>query len=114
MYFNKKLKKTFIIAEAGNNHEGSLSNAKKLVQLAAKAGVDAIKFQTFLTEKFIKRNNTKRFNQLKKFQLSFNQFKELKNLAHKKKILLLEALWSIIYSDENVDMYESNLMMRFS
>ncbi len=82
--FNFK-KKVFIIAEAGNNHEGNLSNAKKLIQLAVKAGADAIKFQTFLTEKFIKRNNTKRFNQLKKFQLSFNQFKELKNLAHKKK-----------------------------
>ncbi len=40
--------------------------------------------------------------------------KEAKNLAHKKKILLLEALWSIIYSDENVDMYEANLMRRLS
>ena len=40
--------------------------------------------------------------------------KEAKNLAHKKKILLLEALWSIIYSDENIDMYEANLMRRLS
>ena len=40
--------------------------------------------------------------------------KEAKNLAHEKKILLLEALWSIIYSDENVDMYEANLMRRLS
>ena len=40
--------------------------------------------------------------------------KEAKNLAHEKKILLLEALWSIIYSDENADMYEANLMRRLS
>ena len=40
--------------------------------------------------------------------------KEAKNLEHKKKIILLEALWSIFYSDENADMYESNLMRRLS
>ena len=40
--------------------------------------------------------------------------KEAKNLEHKKKIILLEALWSIIYSDENADMYETNLMRRLS
>ena len=40
--------------------------------------------------------------------------KEAKNLEHEKKIILLEALWSIIYSDENADMYESNLMRRLS
>ena len=40
--------------------------------------------------------------------------KEAKNLENKKKIILLEALWSIIYSDENADMYEANLMRRLS
>ena len=40
--------------------------------------------------------------------------KEAKNLGHEKKIILLEALWSIIYSDENADMYEANLMRRLS
>ena len=40
--------------------------------------------------------------------------KEAKNLKHEKKIILLEALWSIIYSDENADMYEANLMRRLS
>ena len=37
----------FIIAEAGVNHNGSLKLAKKLIDIAAKAGVDAVKFQTF-------------------------------------------------------------------
>ena len=40
--------------------------------------------------------------------------KEAKNLEQKDKLILVEALWSIIYSDENVDMYESNLMRRLS
>ena len=37
----------YIIAEIGNNHNGSLSNAKKLVAIAAEAGVDAVKLQSF-------------------------------------------------------------------
>ena len=40
--------------------------------------------------------------------------KEAKNLEQKDKLILVEALWSIIYSDEDVDMYESNLMRRLS
>ena len=38
--------------------------------------------------------------------------KEAKNLEEEKKLILLEALWTIIYSDENADMYEENLMRR--
>ena len=39
--------KTYIIAEAGVNHNGSLSIAKEMVEVASKAGADYIKFQTF-------------------------------------------------------------------
>ncbi|CAI8349690.1 MAG: N,N'-diacetyllegionaminic acid synthase [Cellvibrionales bacterium UBA7375] len=38
---------TYIVAEIGNNHNGSLSQAKKLVSMAARSGVDAVKFQSF-------------------------------------------------------------------
>lgn len=96
MNLETKSKKTFIIAEAGNNHEGNLSNAKKLIKLAAKAGADAIKFQTFLTEKFINKKEKKRFKQLKKFQLNFDQFKQLKNLANKKKLKFISTPLDIL------------------
>ncbi len=84
-------KKVFIIAEVGNNHEGSLDVAKKLVILAANAGVDAVKFQTFKTEDFVQKKNIKRFNQLKKFELSHEDFISLKNLAHKNNIKFIST-----------------------
>jgi N,N'-diacetyllegionaminate synthase len=88
--FNLK-KKVFIIAEVGNNHEGNFTVAKKLVHQAAKAGVDAVKFQTFKTENFIRKKDKKRFQQLKKFELSYNQFQFLRKLAHKKKIKFIST-----------------------
>ena len=43
----------FLIAEVGVNHNGKLSIAKKLIDIASKAKVDAIKFQTFKAEKLM-------------------------------------------------------------
>ncbi len=40
--------------------------------------------------------------------------KDAKNLDYEKKVLLIEALWEIICSDEDADMYETNLMRRLS
>jgi N,N'-diacetyllegionaminate synthase len=45
--------KTFIIAEAGVNHNGSMEIAKKLVDVAAEAGVNAVKFQTFKAKNIV-------------------------------------------------------------
>ena len=52
-------KKPFIIAEAGVNHNGNLDIAKKLIVGAKKAGSDAIKFQSFITENLTKKNAPK-------------------------------------------------------
>ena len=69
-----KIKKPFIIAEIGNNHEGCFNTAKKLVIEASKTGVSAVKFQTFKAEFYINKKEKKRFNKIKKFELSNNQF----------------------------------------
>jgi len=45
--------KTFIIAEAGVNHNGSLDRAIQMIDVAVAAGADAVKFQTFKAEKII-------------------------------------------------------------
>ena len=47
MTFNSVNKKTYIIAEAGVNHNGSYLLAKKLIERAKKCNADAIKFQIF-------------------------------------------------------------------
>jgi sialic acid synthase SpsE len=44
---------TFIVAEAGSNHDGKLAQAKRLVEVAAEAGCDAIKFQTFRADRIV-------------------------------------------------------------
>jgi len=51
--------KTFIIAEAGVNHNGSLEMAIQLIDVAIAAGADAVKFQTFKAEKIIAVNTPK-------------------------------------------------------
>ena len=47
------MEKVLIIAEAGVNHNGSLKLAKQLVDVAAAAGVDIVKFQTFRAENLV-------------------------------------------------------------
>ena len=51
--------KTIIIAEAGVNHNGDIKLAKKLIKIAAKAGADFVKFQTFKPELLVTKNTKK-------------------------------------------------------
>ena len=99
-----KNKKTLIIAEAGVNHNGSLRLAKKLVNSAATAGADIIKFQSFETDQLTSKVSPKakyqmkttskkesQYDMLKKYQLSYNDHLELKNYCNKKKIEFLST-----------------------
>ncbi|HIA12033.1 MAG TPA: hypothetical protein EYN69_08190, partial [Flavobacteriales bacterium] len=62
---------TYIIAEIGINHGGDIAVAKQLIDSAAKTGVDAVKFQTFLTEQRAPAGNQEVFDILKKHELPF-------------------------------------------
>jgi N,N'-diacetyllegionaminate synthase len=73
--------KVYIVAEIGNNHEGSFTLAEELLGKAAESGADAVKFQTFIPELFVSSEDPARLERLKKFQLSFEQFESLSKLA---------------------------------
>lgn len=70
-----------VIAEIGNNHEGSFELASKLINLAKETGVDAVKFQTYKTELYTSPVNQDRIKRLKQFELSFEQFSLLRDQA---------------------------------
>ena len=72
----------YVIAEIGNNHEGSFDTARRLVDAAASTGVDAVKFQTYRTELFISPRHAERFARMKRFELSYEQFRMLSEQAH--------------------------------
>lgn len=61
------------MAEIGSNHDGSLTQAKKLVGLAKKAGADAIKFQTFLAAKIVSKEGFASLGRKLSFQASWKK-----------------------------------------
>ena len=80
MMFDKKI---YIIAEAGVNHNGKLSIAKKLIKAAKKAGASAIKFQSFSAENLVIKNSKKAPYQIKNTRNKDTQYKMLKKLELK-------------------------------
>lgn len=81
------MNKVFIVAEIGNNHEGSFQNAIKLINFAKNSGADAVKFQIFKTNEFIHPSHVERYNLMKKFELRQKDFLKLQKYANKKKII---------------------------
>lgn len=73
--------KVLIIAEIGNNHEGDEETATQMIDAAAKAGVDAVKFQTFKTELFIAPSQEERYQRMQRFELSQDAFARLAERA---------------------------------
>lgn len=70
-------KRVVLIAEAGINHEGNIDLALALVDEAARAGADIIKFQTYKTDQLVLPRETARVAQRRRFELSFDQFKRI-------------------------------------
>jgi N-acetylneuraminate synthase len=110
------MKKTFIIAEAGVNHNGDINLAYKLIDAAKEAGADAVKFQTFKSEKVIskkaemaeyqKKNTGKEESQIemiKRLELTYNDFSDLKKYCDKKGIMFL----STAFDNESIDFIDN-------
>lgn len=70
----------FIIAEAGVNHNGSLDLAKQLIDIAASAGADAVKFQTFKADKLVSKTAPKANYQKQTTDAAESQYTMIKKL----------------------------------
>jgi len=77
--------KIFIIAEAGVNHNGSIELAKQLIDAAALAGADAVKFQSFIAEEVVSINAPKAEYQKETTEISESQYDMIKRLELSKK-----------------------------
>ncbi len=105
---------TFIIAEIGVNHNGSVDLARKMIRSASECGVDAVKFQTFVSEDLVsenaktaeyQENNTNENSQLemlKKLELSYDDFFDLKKYAEEWGVVFLSSPFDI----KSVDLLE--------
>lgn len=98
------MKKVFIIAEAGVNHNGDMEIARQLVDAASASGADAVKFQTFQAERLVCRSARKaryqlettdasetQYDMLKKLQLTRQMHLELMEYCDKKNIMFLST-----------------------
>ncbi|MBT5402178.1 MAG: N-acetylneuraminate synthase [Crocinitomicaceae bacterium] len=74
------MQKTLIIAEAGVNHNGSIDTAKKMIDVAATAGADLVKFQTFKAEALVTQSADKAEYQKNLTDASESQFEMIKKL----------------------------------
>ncbi len=94
---------TYIIAEAGVNHNGDIEKAEKLIDVAKNAGADAVKFQTFNAENLTSKEASKvdyqkeedkddgQYEMLKELELTKKNFEELKDYATEKNITFLST-----------------------
>jgi len=91
--FSKELERVTIIGEAGVNHNGDINIARKLIEVASTSGLDFVKFQTWMTDELVdksapkanyqKKNDSSssQYQMLKKLELQFSEFCELKKYA---------------------------------
>ncbi len=87
----KNLARTFVIAEIGVNHEGDESVAADLIRKAAKAGADAVKFQTFTAKNYVSMEQAERRKRVERFELSQDSFRRLAQVAKEAGIIFFST-----------------------
>jgi N,N'-diacetyllegionaminate synthase len=97
---------TFIVAEIGNNHDGSIGQAKALIEAAAEAGADAVKFQTHIAEaEMLPSTPTPphfeepRFAFTKRMELTLDDHRTLKSLAEARHLIFFSSPFSVAAVD---------------
>ncbi len=89
-----KIKKPYLIAEIGGNHEGKVNYAKKLINMAAKSGVNCIKLQIYSEKSLVNKNLDKtRYNHFKKFSLKLKDYIELAKYIKGKGLDFSASIW---------------------
>ena len=106
------------------NNDNSLSKIASLLIHAAKIDENYTKTEEEIIKKTLielgaeKSNINKLISNAKIMEENSNQIldftREIKNAPHSDKIKIVESLWKIIYSNNNSDMYEANLMRRLA
>lgn len=102
-------KKVLVVAEIGNNHEGSLAEAKKLIQAAAEAGVDCVKFQTFRPDLYASSDQKERLTRLRQFELAKDDWRQLRELSDRIGVLFFSTpfdLLSAAYLNQIQDVFK--------
>lgn len=107
------MSRVFIIAEAGVNHNGDLRIAEEMIDIAVKAGADAVKFQTFTAQNLVCMNAKKanyqlettnqsesQFEMLKKLELTLDMHKRLIEYCNQKNIMFMSTPFDL----ESIDM----------
>lgn len=84
-------REVLVVAEIGNNHEGSYILAEEMIGRAAEAGVGAVKFQTFVPEHYACREDAARLERLQRFRLTAEEFAKLARVAGNEGVLFLST-----------------------
>ena len=107
--------RTLIIAEAGVNHNGDIDMAKKLIDVAAEAGADFIKFQTFSADRLVTHTAMKADYQIKTTERNESQLEMLRRLeltpAMHKELIAHCALRNISFFSTGFDIESVDLLV---
>lgn len=88
-------RQVLVIAEIGNNHEGDVALAERMIGLAADAGADAVKFQTIVPARLVSASDTARIAQLERFRLDAAAFARLAAAAADAGVVFLSTPFDV-------------------